>query len=189
MDAVHAFTDLSTPEAFLSWVWDQEMKFEMTGGRLVMMAGASNPHTTIAVNVVSMLREQLRGRPCRPYNSDFMVQMAHSERYFPDASVACDETRDYTDRPMLVVEVLSPSTERFDRRVKLPKYLAARGLRYVLYVAQDRAHAELYRPDEPDGDVPITMTSLDGGFELPELEVTLTMADLYADVTFAAAAT
>lgn len=184
MSVALVLPDLSTPEAHVVWVERQAMKYEMTSGRLVMMAGGSNPHARIAGNAYTSLSVQLRGKRCLPYTADFLVQIARNERYYPDASVAGDETRDYTDRPVMVVEVLSPSTERFDRKVKLPGYLAKRGLRYVLYVAQDRPHAELYRPDEPDGDVPIELTGLDGSFDLGELDVTLSMADLYADVAF-----
>jgi Putative restriction endonuclease len=119
--------DLATPEAFVAWMETQPRKLEMAGGRLVMMAGGSNPHATIATNTLAALHTRLRGGPCRPYNSDFMVQLGLQDRFYPDASVACGETRDYTDHPVLVVEVLSPTTRRFDLQVKLPAYCEHQG--------------------------------------------------------------
>jgi Uma2 family endonuclease len=174
--------DLATPEAFVAWMETQPRKLEMAGGRLVMMAGGTNAHATIAGNLWAALRTRLRGGPCRPYNSDFMVQLGPQDRYYPDASVACGETRDYTDRPVLVVEVLSASTRRFDLQVKLPAYLRAPGLRHILYLSQDEPRAWLYGPD---GDEPAELAGLAAVVELPALGLRLPLAELYEDVTSA----
>ena len=110
MTAALVLPDLATPEAFVAWMEAQPTKMEMIGGRLVMMAGGSNPHSIIATNTTTALQIQVRGTPCRPYNSDFMVEISSTDRYYPDATVACGETRNFTDRPVLVVEVLSKRT-------------------------------------------------------------------------------
>jgi Uma2 family endonuclease len=175
--------DLSTAEAFVAWVDGQPNKYEMAAGRLVMMAGASNPHVTIALNTAVALRARLRGGPCRPYGSDFMVEIGPRDRYYPDVSVVCGETRDFTDRPVLVVEVLSEGTERFDRKVKLPAYLGKVDLAYVLFLAQSEARAWLWRPGRDNADEPREITGLAARIVLPELGIELAMAELYEDVT------
>ncbi|HET6467925.1 MAG TPA: Uma2 family endonuclease [Geminicoccaceae bacterium] len=174
--------DLRTPEAFVAWVSEQSSRYEMARGRLVMMAGASNAHVTIALNAAAALRAKLRGTPCRPYTSDFMVEISRSDRYYPDVSVACAETRNFTDRPVLVVEVLSESTERFDREVKLPAYLAKPGLAAILYLAQGEPRAWLWRPGVTPAERPEEITGLEAAIGIEPLGVILVMAELYEDV-------
>lgn len=174
--------DLPTPEAYVAWMEHQPYRLEMAGGRLVMMAGGTNPHATVAGNAFAALRSKLRGSRCRPFNADFLVQLSPRDRFYPDTSVACGETRNYTDRPVMIVEVLSPSTKRFDLRVKLPVYLRTPGLAYVLYLSQDEPRAWLYRPTQPDGDEPIELAGPEAEIALPELGIVLSMAELYEDV-------
>jgi hypothetical protein len=91
----------------------------MIEDRLVMTAGGSRDHSLIAVNITIALSNQLAGKPCLPFSSDFLLEANGRNRYYPDVTVACGETRDFTDRPVLVVEVLSPSTQREDLGPKL----------------------------------------------------------------------
>ncbi len=179
--------DLTEPEAYVAWMADQPYKLDMAGGRLVMMAGGSNPHTRIATNVTSALHARLRGSRCRSYNSDLLVQITPRDRYYPDATVACDETRNFTDKPVMVVEVLSPRTKRFDLRVKLPSYLRKPGLAYVLYLSQEERRAWLYRPGLDDGDEPLEFGRPEDEIPLPELGFSLPLAELYEDVSLDAA--
>lgn len=175
--------DLTRTEDFLAWVWRQERKFEQINGRLVMMAGGSRNHAAIAVNAATALSNRLRPR-CRAYNWDFLVEVAEKNRYYPDISVACGERRDFTDRPVLIVEVLSPGTSREDMGEKLANYLRVPGLRYVLYLWQDQPRARLWRPAVDGGAQPLEIFGLDQVVELPDLELSLAMAELYADVDF-----
>ena len=181
MSAATVLPELSTAEAFVAWMARQPVRHEMVEGRLVMMAGGSNAHVTIAGNLLVALRNRLRGGPCRPFGSDFMVELDPRNRFYPDVSVACGETRDWTDRPILVAEVLSPATRRFDLSVKLPRYLTCPGLRHVLYLEPDRPLARLWVPGEPPGD-PAIVAGLDARLLLPGLGLELPMAELYEDV-------
>jgi Uma2 family endonuclease len=183
MSAALILPDLSTPEAFVAWVEGQPTKYEMAGGRLVMMAGGTSPHSLIAANVIAALRPRLRGGRCRTYTSDFLVVIGPGERYYPDVSVVCgDHRREYADRPRMVVEVLSEGTRRFDLTTKLPAYLRKPGLAYVLYLSQDEPRAWLYRPCTPDAERPDEIEGLEREIPLPDLGVTLAMAELYEDV-------
>jgi Uma2 family endonuclease len=103
-------------------------------------------------------------------------------RYYPDVSVACGETRDFTDRPVLVVEVLSPGTQREDLGPKLQNYLRTPGLRHLLYPWPDEPRARLYTPDTGVEAEPQELVGLDALIELPFLGVGLPMAELYRDV-------
>jgi Uma2 family endonuclease len=184
MSAALVLPDLSTPEAFVAWVELQPVKYEMAGGRLVMMAGGSGPHSLIAANAIAALRPRLRGGPCRTYTSDFMIQIGPGEWYYPDVSVVCgDGRREFADRPRMVIEVLSEGTKRFDLTTKLPAYLRKPGLAYVLYLFQDEPKAWLYRPGAPDAEHrPDEIDDLAREIPLPDLGVSLPMAELYEDV-------
>jgi Uma2 family endonuclease len=186
MAVARALPDLTRTEDFLAWVWEQDYKYEMIEGRLVMMAGGTRRHAIIAVNATIALGNRLLGKPCRVFNSDYLVQASHNNRYYPDVSVACGETRDYTDRPVLVIEVLSPTTQREDLGAKLRNYLRVPGLRYVLYLWQDQVRARLWRPGQEDGATPQEIDRLDVEIDLPDLGVVLPMTELYRDVEFEA---
>ena len=145
----------------------QPRKLEMAGGRLVMMPGGTNAHATIAGNILVALRTRLRGGHWRPYNSDFMVQLGPQDRFYPDASVACGETRDYTDHPVLVVEVLSPTTRRFDLQCQAAGLPAStRAAPHPSTSPKDEPRAWLYGPD---GDEPVELAGTDAEVELPGL--------------------
>lgn len=184
MPAAFVPPDLATPEAFVAWMERQPARHEMVEGRLVMMAGGSNPRVTIAGNLLVALRGRLRGGPCRPFGPDFMVELDPRNRFYPDVSVACGETRDWTDRPVLVGEVLSPATRRFDLAPKLPRYLACPAIRHILYLEQDRALARLWTRGTPPGD-PSIVTGLAAVIALPGLGLELPMGELYEDVPLA----
>ena len=126
MAAARPIPDLTRTEDFLAWVWGQDHKFEMIEGRLVMMAGGSRNHSRIAVNATVALATRLAGKPCLPYNSDFLVETNGTNRYYPDVTVACGEERDFTDRPVLIIEVLSRSTMREDLGPKRRNTLGCR---------------------------------------------------------------
>lgn len=181
MSAALALPELATAQAFVAWMERQPVRYEMVDGRLVMMAGASNAHVTIAGNLLVALRDRLRGGPCRPFGPDFMVELDRADRFYPDLSVACGETRDWTDRPVLVAEILSPATRRFDLRVKLPRCLAHPTLEAVLYLEQDRPLARLW-PRGRTVEDPLVVAGLEGRLALPGLGIELALAELYEDV-------
>jgi Uma2 family endonuclease len=185
MAAARALPDLTRTEDFLEWVWGQDYKFEMIEDRLVMMAGGSRNHAAIAVNMTIALGNRLTGKPCRPFNSDFLLEANGRNRYYPDVTVACGETRDFTDQPVLVVEVLSPSTQREDLGPKLRNYLRIAGLQYLLYVWQDQPKVRLYLPAGDGGARPREIIGLEQTIELPALGISLPMVEIYRDVIFA----
>jgi Uma2 family endonuclease len=109
---------------YLAGEQDGEVRHEFIGGTAHAMAGASEEHNTIAMNIATALHAHLRGRPCRAFLLDLKVrlQIARTDIfYYPDVMVACDprdSDRYFKRFPKVVIEVLSPDTERTDRREK-----------------------------------------------------------------------
>ncbi len=180
MCAPRGLPDLVRTEDYLAWLGAQPYGFETILGRIFMVAASKPAHSRIVANTSSAIDRRLVGRTCRVCDSDFLVEIDVDNRYFPDLSVACGETRDFTDRPVMVVEVLSPTMMREDLGPKLMSYLRIPGLRYVLYLWQNEPLARLWRPSEEPSDI----AGLDGVIVLPALDIDLPMAELYRDVTF-----
>lgn len=121
-----------------------EARYEYIDGYAVLLAGGTANHATIGLNVASLLRRLLRGGPCRVYNSDLRVRLSEERYVYPDVSVSCDERdRGETDTihtPRLIVEVLSFSTEAYDRGRKFAFYRECSTIQeYVLIDSQCQA--------------------------------------------------
>ena len=130
------------------------VKHEFLGGHVWAMAGGSPDHAGIAANVVALLSAQLRGKPCRVYSSDLRVRVrATGLGTYPDITVICghfeadpDDPKGHTAaNPKLVVEVLSPSTEAYDRGEKLEHYQTISSLQEIVLVAYDATEVKVYR--------------------------------------------
>lgn len=124
---------------------------EFVAGEDFAMAGASESHNLIVTNVAGELRAQFKGKPCRVYSSDMKVRIAADDvASYPDVMVICgeraflDDRRDVVTNPALVVEVLSDSTESYDRGDKFLHYRALESLGAYLLLRQDRVQAELF---------------------------------------------
>ena len=148
MGAVRAVRTISQDE-YLQTERLAPTKSEYLAGQVRAMAGASQRHNTVTLNIASELRQLLRGRDCRAFAIDMRVKVAEAEAYFyPDAVIVCgqpqfeDEQEDTLLNPAVVIEVLSPSTEAFDRGDKFAAYQHIPTLREYLLVAQDRIHVE-----------------------------------------------
>lgn len=141
-------TDLEAlPDApsYLAFERQAPQRHEFVGGRVRAMSGASRDHNLITLNIAGELRNQLRGGPCETYAGDMRVKVAASGLYtYPDVVVACDSPRfedavlDTLLNPTLIVEVLSPSTEAYDRGAKFDQYRQIPSLKDYVIVAQDR---------------------------------------------------
>ena len=164
-----------------------KVKHEYLGGIVHAMAGAGNQHNDIVVNLTSALHARLRGRPCRPCNSDSKVRVrlaSQTRYYYPDASVVCRPNPpgdSFHDEPVVIVEVLSPSTRRVDMTEKQEAYFAIPSLLVYILVEQDFASLEIHRRT-PRGFVPEVFSSLESIVPLPEIGIDLRLADVYERV-------
>jgi Uma2 family endonuclease len=168
-----------------------EYKSEYFAGEMFAMAGGSAPHNLICVNILSDLNQQTRHRPCRVYNSDMQVRVSATGLYtYPDISVVCseakflDEQRRTLLNPNLIVEVLSPSTEAYNRGRKFEHYKTIESLEEYLLVASDRMHADLFTR-QPDRRWLLTSAGEPGdALELTSIGCRLVLADIYEKVDF-----
>lgn len=142
----------ATPEEYLAYERGAATKSEYINGCIVAMSGASREHNLIAGNVLRDISLQLMGRSCEAYGSDMRVKVSETGLYtYPDVVVACGEIQfedaavDTLRTPTLIVEVLSPSTEAYDRGAKFAHYRRVPSMQEYVLVAQDRVLVEHYR--------------------------------------------
>lgn len=142
---------------FLAWDATQVLKHEFVRGEVFAMAGAGEAHVTATGNVYLALRQHLQGSPCRTFFTDMKLRVESVDAYFyPDVMVTCSAT-DATDpmvkrEPVLLIEVLSPTTSAYDRGDKFAAYRSLPSLREYLLVAPDTRRCDLYRKGEGEGE-------------------------------------
>jgi Uma2 family endonuclease len=177
-----------TPEEYLARERVAETRSEYIAGRIHAMTGASRRHNVIAGNVFAQLHAQFRGRPCEVFVSDMRVKVSATGTYaYPDVVALCGapELEDaYVDtllNPAVIFEVLSESTERYDRGQKFAQYRRLGSLREYVLVSQDRVLVEHFARQ---GDVWVLteFDDLDDSLPLPSLDAALPLADVYERV-------
>ena len=138
-----------TPEEYLAIERKAECKSEYFNGEMFAMSGASPSHVLIVSNIVAELRGQLKQKPCRVYSADLRVRVSPTGLYtYPDVVVVCgqpkfaDDQKDTLINPTLIVEVLSDSTQDYDRGRKFEHYRSLSSFSEYLLIAQDRCHVE-----------------------------------------------
>jgi Uma2 family endonuclease len=141
------------PEDYLAAEDLAEFKNEYLGGSVYAMAGGSRRHNLIARNIVSALGDQLAGKPCQSYIGDVKVRIDIAKDtyfYYPDVMVGCNPKDNhplYLKEPKVIVEVLSPSTERIDRREKFFIYQRIDSFDTYILVDQNKREVTIYRKD------------------------------------------
>ena len=147
--------DWISPDEYLEGERLAEVRHEYVDGRVYAMAGASDDHNRIAGNFFAELRGSLRGHRCEPFINDMKVKIPPASAdayYYPDVLVACDPTdnaRYFRERPTVIIEVLSPETERTDRREKGIAYPQIPTVEAYVLVEQERMAATILRRTEP----------------------------------------
>ncbi len=142
-----------TYDDYLEWEKRQPDRHEYIGGEVFAMAGTSDRHNEISLNLTTLLRQHLRGTPCRAYMADVKTRVEAADCcFYPDVQVTCAES-DLTDRyakrsPVLVVEVLSESTAAFDLGKKFAAYQQLDSLREYVLVDQDRIQVQIFHQRE-----------------------------------------
>ncbi len=183
MDASRTWSRLSL-EDYLEGEKDAAVKHEYVHGEVFAMAGASDVHNTIALNIALALASAARQSSCRTYVNEMKVRVADAIFYYPDVMYVCQDGPDayYKDKPCVVVEVISPSTARTDENEKRHAYLGIPSLElYLLVDSRRRFVRGFYR----------TKTGWDERFfgeedrvPIPCASVELTMADIYIQTPY-----
>ena len=180
---------LFTLEEYLAIEPEGNVRHEFVDGELYAMTGTSRAHNIITVNLTAAIRPHLRGTPCRVVSTDMKVVIAAANRgYYPDLLVSCsdpaDEIDSYTEtQPRLVIEVLSPSTEAFDRSDKSTHYRRIDSLQDFVLVAQTEPLVEVY--NRQAGGWTHTVYGPGGVVTLASIDLCLPMAVIYEDVPLA----
>ncbi|MCC5654223.1 Uma2 family endonuclease [Nostoc sp. XA013] len=178
-----------TPEEYLQIEEENAVKHEYIDGYIYAMAGALDAHVTISLNLASLLRNHVRGSGYRVYIADMKARIESLNRfYYPDVMVTCDqrdqETLAYKIFPCLIVEVLSNSTEAFDRGDKFADYQALESLQEYVLINTKRQRVECFRRNEQKLWVLQSYTAEDKSFQIDSVDFEETVAALYEDVVF-----
>jgi Uma2 family endonuclease len=178
-----------TPEEYFAWEEQQLERHEYIDGEVYAMSGGTQNHSDIALNFGSLLKNHMRGSGCKTFNSDLRIKIFESNKYvYPDLSVTCDNrdksTPQYITHPCLIVEVLSPSTEAYDRGDKFRMYRRNPSLRDYVLVHTDKIAIDLYRKDEA-GNWNIINYEAGDAIELRSINLTYSIEQIYEDIVFA----
>jgi Uma2 family endonuclease len=180
-----------TPEAYLKQEREAATKSEYLDGQIYAMSGASRQHNRITFNVAALLHAQLRGGPCEGFVNDMRVKVNDNSLYtYPDVVVACGEARfedatlDTLLDPTLIIEVLSDSTEKYDRGRKFARYQRIESLREYVLISQDEARVECYTRQADDRWILSKAESLEETMPLESIRCVLPLAEVYARVQF-----
>lgn len=180
-----------TEAEYLAFERAAETKHEFYRGEIFAMAGASRQHNQITFNLAVSLGQQLANRKCIAFVTDMRVKVESTTLYtYPDAVITCSEPRfldkevDTLLNPQVVIEVLSDSTEKYDRGKKFEMYRTVPSLREYVLVSQDRAHIDRFSLNEQGQWVLDDATGLDSVIELSTVSCRLPLAEIYAKVEF-----
>ncbi|HSS79294.1 MAG TPA: Uma2 family endonuclease [Thermoanaerobaculia bacterium] len=165
-----------------------ETKNDFLDGEMFAMTGASRGHNRITINLSSSLYSQLAGGPCEVFASDMRVRTPTDLLTYPDIVAVCGEPRfndaefDTLLNPKLVVEVLSKSTEAYDRLTKLDHYRTIPGLEEIVFVAQERVRIEHWRRQADGSWLVEELAGLSQTLELVSVSCSLPLATVYRRV-------
>jgi Uma2 family endonuclease len=181
-----------SPEDYLAIERQAEFRSEYFDGEMFAMSGASEAHNIISVNLIAELRTRLRGGGCQVFASDMRVRVTATGLYtYPDIAVVCgerlfdDSENDTLLNPTLIIEVLSPPTEAYDRGRKFDHYASISSLQEYVLVSQDQPAVQQYER-LPDGSWRYLSTSgLDASVNLASVRVSFSLTDIYEEVAFA----
>jgi Uma2 family endonuclease len=179
---------LMSYEEYVNWESTQEMRHEYCDGEVIAMAGGTLKHNRISGNVFKFLDDALADRPCEVYINDVKVQVQPRRKYFyPDVVVTCDERdrqeSNFVTFPCLIIEVLSPSTESFDRGFKFSQYRKFETLQEYVLVQVDQPIVEVFQRNE-QGQWVFFEYGLSDRLFLKSVNVEVSVSDLYRQIQF-----
>lgn len=180
-----------TPEEFLAFERASDEKHEYRDGEIVLMSGAKLNHNRISTNITALLWQGLKGKNCENYSNDLRVWVPKTRLYtYPDAIVVCgepvfvDDEFDTLTNPLLLIEILSDSTESYDRGEKFKGYRSIDSLREYVLISQNSPTIEKYAK-HGDGFWMLSEASgIDSSITLEAIDCTLSLADVYDKVNF-----
>ncbi len=177
-----------TPTEYLTFERASETRHELIAGDIYAMTGASRQHNLISANLTAALINRLHGQPCEVYVSDMRVKTSATGYSYPDVVVACgtpsfeDTHGDTLLNPVVIIEVLSPSTELYDRSAKFQQYRTLSSLQVYILVSQESPRIEMYTRQSGDLWVLSEVKDLTDILELWVISCALPLSEIYARV-------
>lgn len=182
-----------SPEEYLELDRRADFRSEYYAGEMFVMAGGSDPHATIILNLGSEIRQALKGSKCRSFISEIRLRVSPERVYtYPDVMVVCgpakfnDDQADTLLNPILIIEVLSKSTELHDHGVKFEQYRKLDSLEEYVLVSQDRPKLERFRRQFSGQWLLSEYSGIDAICEFESIECRVLMSEIYYNVKFSA---
>ena len=174
---------------YLIWEHDQSERHEYVAGEVFAMVGVRDRHNVIALNLAALVRPHLKGSPCKTYLSDIKLEVSAADSvFYPDLFVTCEAPSDPLVKrdAALIIEILSPSTEAYDRGRKFGMYRLLPGLKEYLLIGTDEALVEVYR--RTDDEAWLLRTYRPGDtFTLASIDLQIAVDDVFDDIDFSPA--
>lgn len=182
-----------TPDEYLTLEREAEERHEYLDGQIYSMAGESPTHSTICFNLAATIGPQLVNKPCRGFSPNMKVRTRPTGLYsYPDLAIVCGEPRFHDNRrdvllnPTVIIEVLSPSTEGYDRGEKFFRYQQIESLTDYLLVSQDKPRIEHYVRQEDGSWLYSVVSDLSHNLFVSSINCQLHLAEVYDRVEFPA---
>lgn len=177
-------------DEYLALEESAEYRSQFYDGEIFTMAGASRKHNIAAGNIYANLHFQLRNRPCEIYQNDMRVKVSENFYTYPDIVIVCGEPQierkhgENLLNPIVLIEVLSPSTEKFDRGEKARLYRLMPSLKEYVLVSQDKSYIEHFVRQENGGWLLTEIAKMTEVLPLPTISCELNLSDIYARIDF-----
>ena len=178
-----------SPEEYLEFEHNSDIKHEYIDGEVYAMAGTTKAHNTISLNLAILLREKLKNSDCQTFMADIKVNVSNQKRFFyPDIVVTCDDNDDVNAYdvkfPKIIVEVLSESTEKFDRGKKFQYYRTIPSLQEYILVSSQEYLIECFRRTKNDLWTLQTYEGLNAILRIENLAIDSPLSEIYATLSF-----
>lgn len=175
-----------TANDYLEWEATQEQKHEFFNGEVFAMGGARQEHVVVSLNIASLLKQHLRNTPCRAYISDMKLRVEQLDAfYYPDVMVSCDKSDHKADQflsnPSIIIEVLSDSTEAYDRGAKFAAYRQIDSLKEYFLIDITARRVECFRRT-PDNQWLLLIYENGESCDFIGLELSVALADVFEDI-------
>lgn len=180
-------------EEYLALEEAADYRSQFYDGEIFAMAGASRRHNSVAMNTAGNLHFQLRNRPCEIYQNDMRVKVSTDFYTYPDIVIVCGEPQierkngENLLNPKVIIEVLSPSTEKFDRGEKARLYRLMPSLEEYILISQDAPRIEHFVRQSNGGWLLTELSELEDILELPTISCQVSLSEIYAKIDFSAA--
>jgi len=180
-----------TPEEYLHFERQSETKHEYFDGEIFAMAGASRKHCKLSANLMRIIGNKLHQTKCNVYSNDFRVKIKETGLYtYPDVIITCgkeileDQVKDTLLNPLILIEILSPSTEKYDRGKKFAHYRQIESLQNYILISQEEPRIEIFQRQNNDQWLFFFFFLLENSIEIPAINCMLSLTEVYDKVDF-----